>query len=314
MAELHIYRGIQGSGKSTMAKHLAFLDGGRVVGRDHVRRLMGFEGLGNRKQEDEVTQIQVRLIHGGLRSGQNVHVDDMNLKAIYVKRLMGIAAYFDAEIVFHDLTDTPLDICLERNRQRAKGQGHVNEEVIWKTFFRFVAPTNGKGLPIPEAPVFDTKYLPFEPYQAPEGVSRDAVLIDVDGTLALHGTPENPESIRKHHDYGKVHLDVPNPAVVKAVRALIFDGYHPIVVSSRPDSCKDATRLWIQKHVTVAPFDLIMRRTGDHRPDYLVKYELFNEHIRDKYNVVAALDDRDQVVNMYREIGITVFQVAPGNF
>jgi predicted kinase len=310
--ELHIYRGIQGSGKTTLAKTLALLDGGRVVGRDHIRRMLGFEGLGTKKQEDEVTQIQTRLIHGGLRAGQNVHVDDMNLKAVYVKRLMGIAEYFDARVVWHDLARVPLETCLARNAERSVGR--LNQDVIKKNWERFIKPLNGGTLPIPEKPEFDTKYLPFEPYKAPEGVVRNAVLIDIDGTVALHGTPGNPESIRKHHDYDKVWMDAPNYPVIRAVRSMIHDGYYPIFVSGRPDSCRDDTARWINRHVSTAPRKLFMRRTGDHRPDYLVKYELFNEHVRDNYFVVAAFDDRDQVVNMYREIGITVFQVAPGNF
>ena len=306
MAELHIYRGIQGSGKTMLAKHLAFLDNGRVVGRDHIRRLMGFEGLGTRKMEEEVTQIQVRLIHAGLRSGQNVHVDDMNLKAIYVKRLVGIAAYFDAEVVFHDLTYMPLDLCLERNRERAKTDGRVNEDVIRKNYERFVAPTKGRGLPVPEVPEFDTRYLPFEKY-VPDESRPKAILVDIDGTVAIH------EGIRGHHDYDNVHLDLPNWPVITAVQAMINRGYAALFVSGRPDSCEQATRMWLSKYINTRG-GLYMRRTGDHRADYLVKYEIFDGRIRNEFNVVMAFDDRDQVVDMYRELGITVAQVAPGNF
>lgn len=305
--ELHIYRGIQGSGKTTLAKTLALLDNGRVVGRDHIRRLMGYNGLGTRKQEEEVTSIQTRLIHEGLRSGQNVHVDDMNLKAIYVKRLMGIAEYFKARVVWHDLARVPLETCLERNAQRSPDQV-VNKQVVINNYNRFVKPLNGGTFPTPKVPEFDTKYLPFEKYVPPQGVSRDVVLIDIDGTVALH------DGIRGHHDYSKVWMDAPNYPVIKAVRAMIADGYKPVFVSGRPDSCRQDTRLWINRHVTTAPYDLFMRRTGDGRPDFLIKYEIFDKEIRNTYNVVAAFDDRDQVVRMYREIGITVLQVAEGNF
>jgi predicted kinase len=303
--ELHIYRGIQGSGKTTLAKTLALLDGGRVVGRDHIRRMLGFEGLGTKKQEDEVTQIQTRLIHGGLRSGQNVHVDDMNLKAVYVKRLMGIAEYFGARIVWHDLARVPLETCLVRNAERSVGR--LNQDVIKKNWERFIKPLNGGTLPIPDKAEFDTKYLPFEPVVFDLSKPK-AVLIDIDGTVAIH------EGIRGHHEYDKVWKDAPNYNVIRMVRAAIDAGYKPLFMSGRPDSCEDDTRRWINREVYSGSYELIMRRAGDHRPDYLVKYELFNKHVRDNYFVVGAFDDRDQVVNMYREIGITVFQVAPGNF
>jgi hypothetical protein len=50
------------------------------------------------------------------------------------------------------------------------------------------------------------------------------------------------------------------------------------------------------------------------RKDSVVKQELFDEHIRDIYDVVAVYDDRQQVVDMWRAMGIDCFQVAPGNF
>jgi predicted kinase len=312
MAELHIYRGIQGSGKTTLARELSSKDGGRVVGRDHLRRLMGFEGLGSKKQEDEVTLIQTRLIHEGLKAGQNVHVDDMNLKAIYVKRLMGIAAYFEAEMIVHDLSHVDLTTCLERNRQRS-GQAKVNDSVVFNNYQRFVAPNNGLPLPVPSVPEFDTRYMPYEPYKSPKNVSHVGFLVDIDGTIANH------EGIRGHHDYHLVSQDEPKHDVIAVVRAMMSDGFEPIFVSGRPDSCRVDTETWISQHVFYREnyrdeFKLFMRRTGDHRADYLVKYELFDKHIRKNYLVACAFDDRDQVVNMYREIGLTVLQVAPGNF
>jgi len=57
-----------------------------------------------------------------------------------------------------------------------------------------------------------------------------------------------------------------------------------------------------------------MREVGDMRKDRIVKLELFNEHIRHNYRVVAVWDDRKQVVEMWRALGLTVFHVADGNF
>jgi hypothetical protein len=71
--------------------------------------------------------------------------------------------------------------------------------------------------------------------------------------------------------------------------------------------------MWLNKYVTPIG-SLTMRKTGDRRPDYIVKRELFDTHIRNRYNVIVAFDDRQQVVNMYRDLGITVLQVAEGLF
>ncbi|WP_456064519.1 phosphatase domain-containing protein [Hamadaea tsunoensis] len=53
---------------------------------------------------------------------------------------------------------------------------------------------------------------------------------------------------------------------------------------------------------------------GEFRNDALVKLDLFDKHIRHRYRVEYVLDDRDRVVNAWRSIGLTVFQVAEGSF
>ena len=58
---------------------------------------------------------------------------------------------------------------------------------------------------------------------------------------------------------------------------------------------------------------LVMRKTGDYRKDSIVKREMFEEHIEGKYNVLFVLDDRNQVVDMWRkELGLTCLQCNYG--
>lgn len=57
-----------------------------------------------------------------------------------------------------------------------------------------------------------------------------------------------------------------------------------------------------------------MRPAGDHRRDAIVKRELFDLHIRHQYRVTHVLDDRTQVVQMWRALGLTCLQVADGDF
>lgn len=59
---------------------------------------------------------------------------------------------------------------------------------------------------------------------------------------------------------------------------------------------------------------LFMRATGDHRPDSVVKLELFNKFVRDNYHVRFVLDDRNSVIGMWRSLGLDAFQVNEGNF
>lgn len=57
-----------------------------------------------------------------------------------------------------------------------------------------------------------------------------------------------------------------------------------------------------------------MRPEGDERKDSIVKQEIYEKYIKDRYNVRFVLDDRNQVVDMWREVGLKVLQVAPGDF
>ena len=56
---------------------------------------------------------------------------------------------------------------------------------------------------------------------------------------------------------------------------------------------------------------LYMRKDGDTRPDYVIKPELVKDFIDDIYMV---FEDRDQVVKMWRDLGITCLQVANGDY
>ncbi|HEY3505987.1 MAG TPA: hypothetical protein VGN37_24770 [Actinocatenispora sp.] len=134
-----------------------------------------------------------------------------------------------------------------------------------------------------------------------------AVLVDIDGTVALRGD-------RSPYDERRIHLDAPNPPVVATVRALHAAGHRVVFCSGRTDGCRAATESWLAEHMAVPYEGLYMRRAGDTRRDSLVKTELYQRHIRPRYTVLLVLDDRNQVVQAWRALGLTVFQVADGNF
>jgi len=57
-----------------------------------------------------------------------------------------------------------------------------------------------------------------------------------------------------------------------------------------------------------------MRPEGNTEQDALIKGRLFDGHVRERLAVVGVLDDRDQVVALWRSLGLPCFQVAPGAF
>ncbi len=136
---------------------------------------------------------------------------------------------------------------------------------------------------------------------------KDAYIFDIDGTLAL-------KCDRSPFDYTKVSNDLPNIPVITTLRVIYKGCYEIIITSGREDSCEADTREWLERHLGLKGFKLFMRKTGDMRNDAIVKQEIFDTHIRPHYNVVAVFDDRNRVVDKWREMGIPCFQVAEGDF
>lgn len=137
-------------------------------------------------------------------------------------------------------------------------------------------------------------------------------LVDVDGTIALRD--ETDPAVRGPFDWDRVGEDHPNPPVITVVQALAAAGHTIVYLSGRSEDCRAATSVWIAEHVGVPGAGLHMRPAGDHRPDEIVKRELYERWVRPIHEVTAVLDDRAKVVAMWRALGLTVFQVAEGAF
>ncbi len=124
-----------------------------------------------------------------------------------------------------------------------------------------------------------------------------AVIVDIDGTLA-HNTGRNI------YDFTAVSTDSPDEMVCSVVRGLKRQGYRIVVTSGRDDISKDDTLAWLKQHLWFCPDDLFMRKYKDMRKDAIVKREIFDTCIQNKYNVVLAIDDRPVVVRLWRSLGI----------
>ena len=137
-------------------------------------------------------------------------------------------------------------------------------------------------------------------------VKGKAIICDLDGTLAiLEG--------RGPFEYQRCDTDLPNEAVVELLRAMGAAGYTVIFVSGREDSCREMTVSWINC-LSLPSEQLFMRKTGDFRKDVIVKREIYENAIKGNYNVRFVLEDRNQVVRMWRSLELTCFQVAEGDF
>lgn len=134
------------------------------------------------------------------------------------------------------------------------------------------------------------------------------VIVDIDGTLALRTGDRSP------FDWGRVGEDAPNPPVVDLVRMINAAGRHQVILmSGRDEVCRPQTEAWLLDN-GIPWAELHMRPARNNQKDSIVKEALYHQHVEAHSEVAFVLDDRDQVVKMWRGLGLTVFQVAEGDF
>jgi hypothetical protein len=122
---------------------------------------------------------------------------------------------------------------------------------------------------------------------------------------------------RSPFEWLRVGEDKPKRNIIGLVKNLKKLGYEIIFFSGRDAICRQQSIDWLCLYFEwqANDFQLFMRAEKDSRKDSIVKKELFIQHIENQYFVDFILDDRDQVVEMWRkELGLTCLQVEYGNF
>lgn len=146
------------------------------------------------------------------------------------------------------------------------------------------------------------------------------VIFDLDGTLALIdkrrklSTKENGKlNWEKFFDPKNISLDEPNVPVIKAFQAMKAIGYRVGIFSGRDSISKKETEFWLAEHNIIPDF-LRMRPQKSFTKDDVLKKKWLDEELAIGHKILCTFDDRDKVVKMWRDNGITCFQVAEGSF
>ena len=149
------------------------------------------------------------------------------------------------------------------------------------------------------------------------------VIFDLDGTLALIddrralATKDNGKmDWDVFFDPKNIDLDLPNHGVIAMAQTLKAAAHRIIIFSGRSKGTKDATNAWLKKFDV--PCDILkMRPTSKDfmfMPDDKLKQMWLDKLFTDKSDIICVFDDRQKVVDMWRDNGLTCMQVAPGNF
>lgn len=298
MPELIITRGLPASGKTTFAREWVAADPltRTRVNRDDLRWNMfgAYWGL-DWSQEKTITVAQHAAVRALLEAGQSVIVDDTHLRVRYARQYADIAHEHGADFRVLDF-EVDVETCIKRDAARDRV---VGEDVIREMHQKFRRPyprvtRTERAAPAPPAP-----YIP-------DRMKPRAWIVDIDGTFA-HMEGRGP------YQLDRVGTDRIDETIARLVDTIHNAGAEIIFMSGREDYCRPDTEEWLRRH-NVVYAQLLMRASDDKRADYLVKADLFDEHVRHHWYIEGVLDDRNQVVDMWRSMGLQCLQVAPGDF
>jgi predicted kinase len=297
-----ILKGLPASGKSTWAKEQVQKSQGgcKRVNKDDLCSMID-GGKYSKGNERFVLTMRNRLIFEALNAGKHVIVDDTNLYPKHEEDIRELvrsynACYNNTVTVEVKVFNTSVEECIARDLKREES---VGSKVIL-TMARQWSP-DGKcyKAPIPEIDL-DTI----------DRTKKWVVIYDLDGTAAILGD-RNPYDASRCDEVDRPNVALREVLVRMAASSPDLDF---IALSGRSSDYRDQTERFLKVHVF--PYDeLYMRESGDNRKDAVIKGELFDAFIRDKYNVLVVFDDRNQMVDFWRkEVGVPCFQVNYGDF
>jgi predicted kinase len=323
MQKIILTVGIPASGKSFWSKDEVCKDpeGTTRINRDDLRNMMSNYHFCD-ANEKLVTEASDAILRAALKKGRNIILDETNLTSRNFDKICKVVQELNiSAMVMEKPFYIELDEALLRNSKR-EGTAKIPEEVIHKMWKQ----SGGKQHKFykPKVEVFhpqDTEdYVSGPPYDAS---LPDAIICDLDGTWALFNSiGKNGQAVIKHpfahsrspYDASKSDQDDINEPVREIVEAFYNKGVKIIFCSGRENCYRSQTENHIKKHSNIE-YQLFMRQTSDQRKDSIIKNELYDKHIKGRYNVKFVLDDRTSVCKLWRDtLGLTCLQVAWGDF
>lgn len=299
-----ILRGLVASGKSSFAKQLLQKEPKRWVriNRDDLRSMFHNSNFSH-DNEEFVRKAKNNLLIAALKDGYDCILDDTHLVPATVKKLYRLLESIGDIKIIEKCFNISIVEAKRRNALR-EGKAKVPDSVI---------DGMSRGAGIDRGRVFEDRETYFAPrdsqktYETNEAL-ESIILVDLDGTLSLLNG-------RDPFDASTCDQDLPHIPVIACVKAMYAAGYKIIYMSGRENQYREPTEKFIAQHLPNIPYELHMRNTGDSRKDSIIKEELLEANVFGKFNILFAIDDREQVVSHYRNnLGITVFQCAEGYF
>jgi len=139
------------------------------------------------------------------------------------------------------------------------------------------------------------------------------VIVDIDGTLA--DCEHRMEHIKKHPRdwdsfYSLVSGDTPHYEIITMVNALANE-YVILLMTGRREETREDTENWLAEHEVVY-HALMMRPPGNRDDDHTWKISI--GRMFGLQNIAFVIEDRNRIVEAWRNVGVRCIQVADGPF
>lgn len=303
MSKLLILVGAPGSGKSTFARYFLRTEDNWIrVNRDDFRLMQFGDSLMIPFYEERISKMVEASVLTLLKSDTNVIIDATNTSLRTIQDM--IHTYTEYADISFKVFDLPVDELVKRCDKRYEETGKfISKSVVERN----VANLKHTLEKFDFAPIPRKVQVATTSYATQDKNLPKAVICDLDGTLSLLNG-------RDPYNAATCDNDLLNEPVATALKMAKQQGYQVILLSGREDKFREPTVRFLDKHQI--GYDLLLMRTSnDFRKDNIIKRELFEGEIQGKYFVEFLLDDRNQVVDMWRkDLHLPCFQVNYGDF
>lgn len=257
-------------------------------------------------QDSQGKEEHKKLFLEAVKAGSDIIVDRMNFskeqRARYIVPARE-AGYTVSIHVLHESKETCFQRCMARENHETIKDEHSAKQALNLFFTKYEKPTKDEA---------DEVKFHYPPGEKPE-----VVICDLDGTLCnldhrLHFVKQERKDWKGF--FKALEGDSVNAWCKELIVSQAINYKRPtILCSGRPDSYERETRAWLKKnHIQYE--HLFMRPRNDFRADSIAKEIILDFEILTRFTPYLIIDDRKNVVEMWRQRGYTCLQCAEGNF
>jgi predicted kinase len=300
-AQILLLVGAPGSGKSTFAKYFIRTEENWMrLCRDDFRMMNFKDSNLPAFEENLITEVLDTAIETLLSKKCNVLIDATHCRAEYLNHY--IEKFNSQADISFKLFEATTDELIARCEKRHADTGRYVPISVIKRFVKDLEVLKKTFNFSPRPLKMDVQTLAKQDITLPK-----ALICDLDGTLALMGN-------RDPYNAAESDRDELNEPVASVLKKFATNGYQILLVSGREETFRKPTMHFLE-NFAIPYHQLWMRTAKDYRKDAIVKKEIFEAEIKGKFWVEFVLDDRDQVVEMWRkELNLACFQVNYGRF